>query len=132
MGVPCLSLEGACHAHNVGKTLLATLRMTDGWLARSRREYVELAVRHAADAEGLARLRARLRSDVLASALCDAPPFIAALEARYRECFERWRAGGRRSECGGGGSGRSSASGDVAWQREDDARASAAPAQPEA
>lgn len=44
MGVPCITLEGQCHAHNVGVSLLTALGMVDGWVARSEEEYIELAV----------------------------------------------------------------------------------------
>jgi Glycosyl transferase family 41 len=96
MGVPCVSLAGRCHAHNVGLSLLTAVGMCD-WVARTRAEYVRLAAAWAAKPGELAALRRRLRERMLRSPLCDAPPFLRALEQRYRECFERWRAGGSGS-----------------------------------
>jgi predicted O-linked N-acetylglucosamine transferase (SPINDLY family) len=107
MGVPCITLAGQCHAHNVGKSLLTAIGLCDGWLAHSRQEYVQLARARAADLEQLAALRSHLRDDVLASSLCQAEPFLANLEEKYRECFDRWRQG-----VGAGSSGGSSATGE--------------------
>jgi hypothetical protein len=105
MGVPCITLAGHCHAHNVSKSLLTAVGLCDGWLAHSRHEYVRLAQAQAAEPEALASLRGHLREDFLASTLCQAAPFLADLEERYRECFERWRSGGGRGASGVSGEG---------------------------
>lgn len=34
-GVPCLTLAGACHAHNVGVSLLTAVGLEQDWVARS-------------------------------------------------------------------------------------------------
>lgn len=34
-GVPCLTLTGACHAHNVGASLLTAVGLQEEWVARS-------------------------------------------------------------------------------------------------
>jgi predicted O-linked N-acetylglucosamine transferase (SPINDLY family) len=49
MGVPCLTLVGSCHAHNVGVSLLTAVGISEGWTAYTQDEYVELAVRAASD-----------------------------------------------------------------------------------
>ena len=49
MGVPCLTLSGGCHAHNVGVSLLHAVGLTDGWIAHTQEEYLELAVGAAQD-----------------------------------------------------------------------------------
>ncbi len=51
MGVPVITLAGACHAHNVGVSLLAAVGLDEDWVAHSEEEYVELAVRHAQDVQ---------------------------------------------------------------------------------
>jgi hypothetical protein len=43
MGVPCITLTGACHAHNVGASLMAGVGMTEGWVVGSEDAYVEAA-----------------------------------------------------------------------------------------
>lgn len=49
MGVPCVTLAGNCHAHNVGVSLLHAVGLADGWIAHTQDEYVELAVRRGSD-----------------------------------------------------------------------------------
>lgn len=46
MGVPCVTLCGGGHAHCVGASLLSAVGLSEGWVASSEAEYVELAVRH--------------------------------------------------------------------------------------
>jgi hypothetical protein len=110
MGVPCVTLAGRCHAHNVGVSLLSTVGIESEWVGHDREDYIRIATAWAAKPKELAALRQRLRGLVLASPLCDAAPFLRGLESRYRECFERWRRA-----AGGGESLRSSASGEALW-----------------
>ena len=42
MGVPCITLKGQCHAHNVGVSLLTTLGLED-WIAEDKEGYIRLA-----------------------------------------------------------------------------------------
>jgi hypothetical protein len=87
MGVPCLTLGGHCHAHNVGVSLLTTVGLADEWVAYSEDQYLELAVRHASNVPALARLRQALRPRMVASRLCDGPGFVLGLEAAYRRLW---------------------------------------------
>ncbi len=82
-----VSGAGACHAHNVGVSLLAALNMREGWVADSEDQYVQLAVEAAADVGSLGALRADLRPHILASPLCDAPSFTVQLEEVYRRLW---------------------------------------------
>ena len=45
MGVPCITLSGACHAHNVGVSLLYAVGGLESWVAFTEEQYVDLAVR---------------------------------------------------------------------------------------
>ena len=54
--MPCITLAGGCHAHNVGVSLLTTVGLGDQWVACSIDEYVQLALRAAADTQVLVRL----------------------------------------------------------------------------
>lgn len=90
MGVPVLTLKGGCHAHNVGVSLLRAIGLTQGWVAASEDEYVQLAVRHAADLQALSQLRAELRPRMLSSPLCDGPSFTRGLEKAYRQMWHSW------------------------------------------
>lgn len=50
-GVPCVTLAGGCHAHNVGVSLISTVGLAEHWVAASEDEYVALALRAASDLE---------------------------------------------------------------------------------
>lgn len=49
MGVPVLTLQGQCHAHNVGVSLMAAIGLREGWVATSEAQYLQLAVGHASN-----------------------------------------------------------------------------------
>ena len=92
MGVPCLTLVGACHAHNVGASLVAAVGLGSEWVAHSVEEYVERAQELSSDVRALSALRTGMRPRMLASPLCDTPSFVERLEDTYRELFGRWVA----------------------------------------
>ena len=92
MGVPCLTLQGSCHAHNVGVSLLTAIGLEAEWVASSEQQYVDMAVRAAGSVSELASLRAGLRQRMLASKLCDAPAFMQGLERAYRAMWVRTHA----------------------------------------
>jgi protein O-GlcNAc transferase len=80
MGVPTLTLAGDSLLGRQGASLLACAGLTD-WIAVDVDDYVARALAHAADIDHLGRLRARLRDQVRASPLFDAPRFARHLEA---------------------------------------------------
>lgn len=90
MGVPCLTLVGKCHAHNVGASLMSIVGLGEGWVARSIEDYVAKAGELTADVGKLATLRAGLRERMLASPLCDAKRFMSELEDTYGRLWQRW------------------------------------------
>jgi len=82
MGVPFVTLAGGTHASRVGVSLLTRMGL-EPLIARTEEEYVDLAVRLAADPGGLAELRAGMRARMLASPLMDGAGFTRDLEAAY-------------------------------------------------
>ena len=90
MGVPCLTLVGRCHAHNVGASLVSALGLERDWVASTVDEYVAKAQELSSDVEALRELRAGLRTRMEKSPLCNAPRFVAQLEDTYRELWSRW------------------------------------------
>ncbi|KAI3432719.1 hypothetical protein D9Q98_004262 [Chlorella vulgaris] len=90
MGVPCLTLAGSCHAHNVGLSLLTAVGLHHDWVAHSVDEYVSKAAALTQDLPRLAALRAGLRQRMLQSPLCDAPTFVRQLEDVYHQLWQRW------------------------------------------
>src|SRR5208282_1031805 len=71
MSVPTVTLAGDTMISRQGASLLACAGLDD-WIAVDQDHYVARAVAHAADIDGLARLRSVLRPTVLASPLFDA------------------------------------------------------------
>jgi len=59
---------------------------------RDRAEYIDLAVRRAADVPTLAALRSTLRARVKTSPLCDAPRFGRNLGVALRHAWQAWCA----------------------------------------
>jgi predicted O-linked N-acetylglucosamine transferase (SPINDLY family) len=92
MGVPVVALRGDRHSARMTASVLTATGLSD-WIAESREEYVEIAVRRARDVSGLATLRAGMRDRIAASPLCDAAAFTRALEDAYRLMWRRWCAG---------------------------------------
>lgn len=90
MGVPCLTLAGRCHAHNVGASLVSALGLERDWVASSIDEYVAKAQELSSDIEVLISLRASLREIMERSVLCDAVGFVDQLESTYRDLWNRW------------------------------------------
>ncbi|KAL6769284.1 OGT1 [Auxenochlorella protothecoides x Auxenochlorella symbiontica] len=97
MGVPCLTLAGRCHAHNVGVSLLTAVGLQEEWVAHDLDAYVAAAVRAAGDVPGLCELRSGLRGRVLGSALCDGPAFVQGLEVVFRGLWQAWSVEGKRT-----------------------------------
>ncbi|GAQ83123.1 N-acetylglucosamine transferase [Klebsormidium nitens] len=92
MGVPCVTMAGGTHAHNVGVTLLKQLGL-ECLTAHSPDEYVTTAVRLASDIPRLAAMRAGMRDRMLTSPLCDGPSFVRDLESAYRKVWRNYCAG---------------------------------------
>ena len=59
-------------------------------MAQTPAEYVDTAVRLAADPTGLAAIRAGLRQRMLESPLMDGPSFARDMEAGYRQVWRAW------------------------------------------
>ena len=76
MGVPVLSRRGGRFLSHAGESLLKTAGLPE-WLADDDDDYVAKAQAYAADVASLAELRVKLRAQLLASPLCDAPRFAA-------------------------------------------------------
>jgi predicted O-linked N-acetylglucosamine transferase (SPINDLY family) len=89
MGVPVLTLKGDRFISHQGETILQNVGLPE-WIAADEDEYVAKAVAFASDLPPLAALRARLRPQLLASPLCDAPRFARNLEEALRGMWRKW------------------------------------------
>jgi len=91
MGVPVVVLEGGRHAARVGLSIMRQLGL-DRCVARDKDEFVSVAAALASDPDGLAALRAGLRTRMAASPLCDAAAFARDVEDAYRHVWRDWCA----------------------------------------
>ena len=69
---------------------MTALGLSD-WIAETQEEYVELALRKAADIASLAALRGQLRG-IVTSVLGDQQTYVRSVEAEYRQLWQRWCA----------------------------------------
>ena len=89
MGVPVVTLAGACHAHNVGKSLMTAVGL-ERFVAKDVIEYVRIASSYGNKMDEIRELRRGLREKLLRSPLCDAAGFTQSLEVIYRNLWQRW------------------------------------------
>ena len=87
MGVPVVAARGPTPVSRSAAGLLAALGMDD-WIADSVDDFVDVAVRQAADIARIAALRRSLRATLQASPLMDEVRFVRALEALYGRMWD--------------------------------------------
>jgi len=93
MGVPVATLAGTTNVSRTGASIVSGIGLSE-YVATTPAQYVEIALRLAADQEKRRALRAGLRARMRASPLLDAPRFGRGLEAAYRAMWEKRRASG--------------------------------------
>jgi protein O-GlcNAc transferase len=87
MGVPTIALDG--DGIRTSQSLL-TLMGAPELIAKTPEEYVFKAVALAKNPQRIADYRSRLRSQMQASPIMDAPAFARSMEAAYRMVWEKW------------------------------------------
>lgn len=92
MGVPVITLPGPLPAGRQTLALLKVIGLHE-FIANSKEEYIQLAVKYASDLEALSLVRQRLRNMMLVSPLCDGKRFTAELMAAYRIMWQNWCEG---------------------------------------
>lgn len=90
VGVPVLTRRGDSFLSHAGETILHNAGLPD-WIAADDDDYVAKAVHFAQNFDDLGSLRARLRDQVLASPLFDAPRFARHFEAAMWGMWEQSR-----------------------------------------
>jgi protein O-GlcNAc transferase len=86
MGVPLVALEGTTLVQRLASRVLRVAGLSE-WVARSEDEYVSIACALARAPAELARRRASLRAELLASPLCDHAGVTRELEELYRRLW---------------------------------------------
>ncbi|KAL8191684.1 hypothetical protein R6Q57_028415 [Mikania cordata] len=89
MGVPCVTMGGSVHAHNVGVSLLTAVGL-ENLVAKTEDEYIRLAIQLASDVAELSNLRMNLRNLMSKSPLCNGSSFITGLESAYRDMWRQY------------------------------------------
>ena len=91
MGLPVLTLAGSAGLARAGSSILNAAGMPQ-WIAADRRDYVGLALKMAADPQGLAQIRASMRERLTASTLMNGAAFTRHFEAALRTAWCEWCA----------------------------------------
>ncbi len=86
MGVPVVSLAGETFVSRQGRSILSAAGLGD-WVAATESDYQHLAISRANRIDDLARLRAGLRDQILASPLCDGPRYARAVTTAFRRIW---------------------------------------------
>jgi len=88
MGVPLITLRGDRMVAHQGEGILHNIGLPE-WIAADAADYVAIATAKANDLQGLAELRAQLRTKLLTSPLCDGKLFALNLEKAFLEMWEK-------------------------------------------
>jgi predicted O-linked N-acetylglucosamine transferase (SPINDLY family) len=91
MGVPTVSLAGDTTVSRGGLSILSNIGLAE-LVAKSREEYVRLAVELTQDRGRLAQLRSGLPDRMKNSPLMDARRFARSIEAAFRQMWLHWCA----------------------------------------
>lgn len=96
MGVPIINLLGSTVAGRLSASIVTTLGLSD-WIAKTREQYIELAIQKATDLQSLATLRQQLRGIFSSSIIGDQAAYAQAVELEYRQLWRQWcnKAGNR-------------------------------------
>ncbi|MBP2316539.1 tetratricopeptide repeat protein [Azospirillum soli] len=89
MGVPVVTMLGDRTCARYGNSVLNAVGLGE-LVATDPEQFGEIAARLAGDLDQLAELRATLRDRMARSPLCDGPGFTRAMEAAYRDMWNRW------------------------------------------
>jgi predicted O-linked N-acetylglucosamine transferase (SPINDLY family) len=89
MGVPVVTLAGRTAISRGGVSIISNVGLPE-LIAQTPEQYVEIAAGLSRDLDHLAKLRTRLRAQMQASSLMDAPQFARDIEAAYRYMWREW------------------------------------------
>ena len=89
MGVPVVTLKGGTHGARFGASLLENAGLAE-LVAKSEREYAEIAKLLASSPETLQLLREKQRDMLLASPLMNFRQYVQEVEAAYEKVWRRW------------------------------------------
>ena len=89
MGVPVITLLGDRHVARVGASILTNIGLTD-FIAQDIDDYVELAIKMAANTDYLQETRQGLRERMESSPLCNGKSFACNIENAYQDMWDKY------------------------------------------
>jgi len=89
MGVPVITLKWPTLVGRLSASFLTTLGLND-WIATTKDEYVEIAVRKVQVLPALNELRQNLRQKFTQSIIGDSKTYVATVEREYRMLWGEW------------------------------------------
>ena len=89
MGVPIITLEGKRHAGRVGASILTSIGLNN-FIAKNKKEYIDLAVELAEDGHYLKSLRSQLRQRMVTSSLCNNKLFASKFEKVLQDIWIKY------------------------------------------
>ena len=89
MGVPVMTLSGRARVSRAGASILRSAGLS-AYVAGTPEQYVQIALKLAADIDGRRALRAGMRERLRTSPLLDAARFTRGLETAYRAAWAEW------------------------------------------
>jgi len=89
MGVPVITLEGQYFVDRVAASLLTAVEL-DKFVARTRKNYIDIAKDLTSNLKILEDLRCTLRERLSASLLCRGKPYAQSIENAYRDMWQSW------------------------------------------
>jgi protein O-GlcNAc transferase len=91
MGIPVVTLQGKTVSSRISTSILKVVGLSD-WTAETPQEYLDIACRQAREIPRLAQLRGSLRERAAATAVGNSGEYVRAVEAVYKDLWERWCA----------------------------------------
>jgi predicted O-linked N-acetylglucosamine transferase (SPINDLY family) len=88
MGVPCITIEGACAASRAGSAIMRRLRLPQ-FVASDEASYVDVAETVVSDLVRLSGIRRELRG-LCRSYLANTEVYVEEVEDGFREMWQSW------------------------------------------
>jgi len=89
MGIPMVTLVGETHVARAGLSILTAAGFPE-FIAYTKEQYIEIAVKLASNIENLQQLRQNMRERLKSSSLMDHVGFTRELENHYRQMWKNW------------------------------------------
>ena len=88
-GVPFITLADRPSVGRIGSSILEAMHHPE-WIAATEETYIQKAIALASDIPKLANIRVKLRREMQASLLMNAPAYAQSVEQAYQAMFKRW------------------------------------------